>query len=430
MDKQAVVFIISRNLIFALATMIVNLKHTNPWLCKNIIVYHSDLTTKDIKAIKKLQNNIQFIEYTYSQWISDHKVPESSLSQDFIERYSHLTYAKYKIVELLEYYNKVLYLDVDMLITGSLKELFESDFPVAWQGIHNFKDKLVTWKNIPKELSNQYLKEIDSFKYYIKPNAGLLYFTDLIDYKKALQDGKRCICDLMDYYSSILDELSITFMLGKQNIEPYYLDNTVYNVLPYKKINYNSKIIHFYSNTKPWQNDATQICFPKWTEYYLEAKNIIREQEIFNIQTKELGDNYVKLAVSNIWIKLLYSYNINIPNGFELDYSSFHDRILKITHCKYSNIWFEIKIADIIKGDFIVGFVIKDKYLVGLENIGISLKNIVDKFNNLEEMNANKINFHKNKVIYISTSRLKENEIEIALDFFSKIILEPLYFLD
>ncbi|OAQ15836.1 hypothetical protein F480_04275 [Bibersteinia trehalosi Y31] len=142
---------------------------------------------------------------------------------------------KYKIVGLLEHYNKILYLDVDMFINGSLDKLFESDKPV-WQGVHNFKERLITWKSIPKNLEEYYLRDIKSFKHYIKPNSGLLYFTDVIDHKKAIQDARRFICDLIDYYSSMLDELSITFMLGKQNIEPDYLDNTIYNVLPYKKL--------------------------------------------------------------------------------------------------------------------------------------------------------------------------------------------------
>ncbi|OAQ15837.1 hypothetical protein F480_04280 [Bibersteinia trehalosi Y31] len=87
MSKQtkAIVFIINRNLIFALATMIVNLKHTNSCLCKNIIVYHADLTQEDIDSIHKLQsNNIQFVVYTYSQWISEHSQPQSILSEKFI----------------------------------------------------------------------------------------------------------------------------------------------------------------------------------------------------------------------------------------------------------------------------------------------------------------------------------------------------------
>ncbi|OAQ15835.1 hypothetical protein F480_04270 [Bibersteinia trehalosi Y31] len=121
-------------------------------------------------------------------------------------------------------------------------------------------------------------------------------------------------------------------------------------------------------------------------------------------------------------MRLFANHKIITPCGFEIDYKTFENKIVKFTHYKYEDVWFEIKIDDPTKNDFIIGFVIKNKHLLASDKIRNELKNTVSLH---EEMN-----YHENKVIYISTPKLEENEIVSTLNVFSKIILDSPSFLD
>lgn len=367
--NHAIVFYINRRYCFACEEMVINLQRTNPNLYDNVVIYHNDLLEEDKNKLLLLEPKCIFVDYSYEQWESEFKKPTSAKAKMFLEKYSHLVYVKYKVIELLEHYHKVLFLDCDMLVLDDISDIFELD-GVAWRNCYS------KWHDIMKS-------KVDKSKYeeYFSSvplnmpslNGGLFYCSDKdLDWKAMSNDGHDFIMTFMDYFIGAIDELAISYMVAKNNVPLTELDKTVWNSLV-AWYTYDTKIVHFMGGYKVWENELLQTVFPQWIKNYNYAKKITqRDAE----QVVEHNDFYLKgLLFERFWINILQNSDFRIPE--ELTLKCLFNRNTVYLHYT-TNIHYLIR-HEFYGEYFISGLRIRD-------NILCSCREFVDEIKSIENM--------------------------------------------
>lgn len=161
---------------FALATLLVNLKETNHDLYDMIIIYHDCISDNEKILLRQIETRLKFISYTREDCITEHNMDENLLK---IDVFSHYALVKYKVLQHLQDFNKVLFLDCDILIRKKIDDLFKiQGCAVYRQGAsyHRIMEKFCS-KFLNKNFAN-------NFPYFANLN------TQLIDkYGKILQGG-------------------------------------------------------------------------------------------------------------------------------------------------------------------------------------------------------------------------------------------------
>lgn len=261
--NNALIFIANKSHLFALSSLIFNLQFSANIIYDGIIVYHDDLTESELSFLKKVDEKIEFIKYSYENWVEEHGEVESESAKYFLARYTHMAWCKYKIIEQLEFYKKILYLDLDIVVRGDISEIFNLN-NVAWRDGFDFHRKF-------QEAFEGKLEEVDELNSLPKgtsaPNAGLLYFCDNFNYQQAKDQGRKFIIKYMNFFKAHIDELAISWMINYSGIEVHHLDKEIYNVLP-EQSGGKAKIIHFMGASKAWSDPMMQIIFPEWLMFY------------------------------------------------------------------------------------------------------------------------------------------------------------------
>ena len=206
--NRAICVIADRNYIFAIGAFINNIKMFDVKY-DNIIIYCYGFSKTDKEVILKADEKCIFVEYTKEDFFNEFKIDEKSSPKivQFINRYSHLTYIKFKVLEQLENYKTVMFLDLDIIVRGNLEDLFKFKEQIAWRNGNPFGMKFAPALNALKTTLDKVpeLKGISSD--FPTPNGGLVVLNDTINYSMALSVGKEFISKYITYFPNALDEL-------------------------------------------------------------------------------------------------------------------------------------------------------------------------------------------------------------------------------
>lgn len=187
---------------------------------------------------------------------------------DANHRYSIMTYYRFFIPEILNDIEKIIYMDSDMMVRGSLDELWNTDLT----------DKAcaaVVDQNCD-DVTNYNRLSLDAEQYF---NAGMLLIN--LDYWRRndiahkclnyiLENPEKCKYNDQDALNVILNK-HITTVSPTFNFQEGWYNPISHIFYHYKKIEVintvknNPVIVHFNTETKPWHND----CLNPWTEEYL-----------------------------------------------------------------------------------------------------------------------------------------------------------------
>jgi len=184
---------------------------------------------------------------------------------------------------------KVLYLDCDIIINGSLKELYNTDltgllFAAAYDFIEVAGEEFkVTFQQ--RLVANNYMPE--TYKYV---NAGVLLMN--LDYFRQVVTTEE-IVNMIDDLGAILkwhDQDFINYVFHKYI---HYIDYKMYNYFPIYKdwddLNPGKPvIIHFAGDFKPWRDNYFKLC-----EQYIVARN--NRTRPFVEQAKELYEKFAAM---------------------------------------------------------------------------------------------------------------------------------------
>lgn len=213
--------------------------------------------------------------------------------------WSTATFYRLFIPQILKGYDKVLYLDCDVLVKDSLVELFRVDLKNKQAGCVYDEVRYTGKFDRVRDIS-KYLGIKDYKKYF---NAGVLLFNiEEIDGKKFAKDFVK---ELHRPYLPFLDQ-DILNILWKDKFLPL---NGKWNYQYYVMIEHpdlkdneelvgaleNRKIIHYVTQNKPWTSPELPLAYEWWSE----ARKTPFYEEIIYKNTK----------TSNLLLKNLLKYN-------------------------------------------------------------------------------------------------------------------------
>lgn len=236
-----------------------------------IYLFHSELDAKKINILRHLiehNNGTLFVKEIDDAVMRD--VPVSALSKE--------TYYRLMAPSLLpEYLNRILYIDIDTIVVGNIRKMYETDFngnlfmavPDTSSGIETVK------KNLRMKKSSVYV------------NAGILLMNlellrqefnleEALDYAKKYPD-RVPNCD-QDLINGLYTE-RIGYLEWNYNYEARFHSISEVLIWPfqYRKLLDEIKIVHYMGAGKPWRPG---FCGKYLREYCKYAKHTVFRDEI------------------------------------------------------------------------------------------------------------------------------------------------------
>ena len=243
--------------------MLLQIEKTNRDVFDEVIVFDTGLNDNDKALMQKLMP-CRFIKY-------ESPISNELLKRDRFKRFSLIMFARYEMFRLLNDYSLIMWMDTDMVIQGSLKELLDETagygFSILCEDPHNKSAKKVDYMRtnffhaISKYNMNTYL--------YC---TGMIIVRDCLEqscdftewcYQKTLEWADNL--NLPD--QGVLNALTQEFKL---NVKPFG-NNGKYGCYPFIGRNCEDAItVHSWGTNKFWNNWYLNCKFPFWEECYRE----------------------------------------------------------------------------------------------------------------------------------------------------------------
>jgi glycosyltransferase involved in cell wall biosynthesis/predicted SAM-dependent methyltransferase len=318
-DKRIViVFGISKDLTFALANTLLGLKkYCDNRILKNIIVYHDGISEEEKLAI----NKILLCKFTLYN-----KNDCGILANSAANIYSDLMYAKYECFNMLNDYDIVVWTDVDVLVTGDIKNVI---FDAAKSGFgicrnNNFKNK----DNFNKLLIEY---NMDLFLY----NSGFLIISRELPCWEQMADWCKDMTNKLNTHLKWPDQGILNLLLQNFNIVPYIIDIQMYQRHPYHElkstfIEKNKSIkkpylLHSYGSEKFWNSPLFFLGFHEWRENNkiwcrLRLEACDKKPPLVSVIMPVLNSKkYIEEAVSSILEQTFFDLELIIVDGGSSD---------------------------------------------------------------------------------------------------------------
>lgn len=175
-NKYAIVYACDKNFLFTFCTSLLSIKKYSPDTLNHtdIILYYNGLNSDDLSLISKICP-VTCIEYVFPLTINQ-------LDENF-KKYTQLAYARYEIFSMLNTYEKVLYIDVDTMITNDLAYIFSN-----YCNENGLAFSIDEQKGLNKVAKNfkQPLQEYNMDKLGL--NSGVILFSNKIKNPEAVKD--------------------------------------------------------------------------------------------------------------------------------------------------------------------------------------------------------------------------------------------------
>ena len=288
------------NMSFALANVLSGIKKHITKSKYDIFVYYKDISDKE----KQILNSIipsNFIEYNF---------PLIEISKHSVNRYSLLAYSRYECFDYLDEYQKVLWLDIDVLIQKNLDNFI------------NFDDAQMSLWQSPVRTGFNFTKPVDGFdmevKYY---NTGIILFSDKIPDYKIMKDwcykqteklGQTLVCA----EQGIINLLIQAFKININNLDEKY------NCHPGKQFVKNAVIVHpyaeekfwnYYYNFEEWNNNYKYWLKLGGTSYKGKKANFF-DKVLIKFKKKYMPEAPDFKRHTGKFIKYVYNYNFKKAN--------------------------------------------------------------------------------------------------------------------
>lgn len=329
--KIPVVFAIDNNYVKQLATVVVSiLKNSdskNAFEFNILSSYISDENKQKLCSLSSFNKNITFNFIDMKECISHLDLEKYMSRRDDYKYISIETYFRFFIPDLFPQYNKVLYLDADILVMQDIKQLFDTDISSFYAGVIQdtvlevFIDREDIKTNTePKRTYKEYFKEKLKKENQIYFNAGVLLLNldkirrDNVVEKlwKFAQEESPLEYQDQDILNAVLEQ-NIKFVDDKWNVlkdlcwfatqaKEKSRKQQLFSV--YKK----PGIFHYVGANKPWDSSHNEYNYPfikEWWKYYKMTPYYKNEESeilkrISNIQNDAKYKNYRSLILFRI----------------------------------------------------------------------------------------------------------------------------------
>lgn len=273
----------------ALQSLIENASKEYNYLIK---ILHTNVQTEHIEQIKKYESknvNIEFVDLSY--YIE--KVQDKLYTRDY---YTNTTYFRLFLPELYPQYDKVLYLDSDIIVVGDISELYNTDMDTNL--VAAAPDDIIQYNKVFQDYA-ELVVGVAKYQHYF--NAGVLLMN--LDELRKFKFQEKFLYLLGTVKFSVAQDQDYLNRLCKGRVNLISHD---WNVMPYVNVETKPediKLIHYNFAYKPWHfEDVTYNeyfwKYAKKTEFYdkiIKIKNSYTEEQKF--QDKEAEKGLVELAM-------------------------------------------------------------------------------------------------------------------------------------
>ena len=242
----AIVFSGTRDLVFAMANVVIGIKKHSPNLEFDTIVYHDGICKEDQDRFNKITST-SFKFYNGNKYLE--KLPET----ENIKKYSIMSFAIYEIFNLLNIYKRVIYLDSDLLIQKDITEML-SYGPIAMGN-----GRLTINEACGFEI-------LDENNNHSARSFGVVIVNDSLPrYEKLTTE---CYQLTKKYWDTLVfpDQgiLNLVMALNKIKIENL---PKKYNTGKAQSNLHKATIVHMQGGkSKFWNNGVSNIMFPEWNQ--------------------------------------------------------------------------------------------------------------------------------------------------------------------
>ncbi|MCI8362462.1 MAG: glycosyltransferase family 8 protein [Clostridia bacterium] len=267
----------------ALQSLIDNANKEYKYLIK---VLHTNVQKEHMEQIKKFESenvNIEFVDLSY--YIE--KVKDKLYTRDY---YTNTTYFRLFLPELYPQYDKVLYLDSDIIVVGDISELYNTD--MGTNLVAATPDDIIQYNKVFQDYA-ELVVGVASYKNYF--NAGVLLMN--LDELRKFNFQEKFLYLLGTVKFSVAQDQDYLNRLCKGRVT---LVDHAWDVMPY--VNNETKpeeikLIHYNFAYKPWHfEDVTYNEYfweyAKKTEFYekiVKIKDSYTEEQKFQDREAEKG---------------------------------------------------------------------------------------------------------------------------------------------
>lgn len=240
-----------------------------------IKVLHTNVKENNVRKIKKFETenvNIEFVNLSY--YIK--KVQDKLYTRDY---YTNTTYFRMFLPELYPQYDKVLYLDSDIVVLGDISQLYNTE--IGTNLVAAAPDDIIQYNKVFQEYAE---KVVGVVKYQNYFNAGILLMN--LDQLRKFNFQDKFLYLLGTVKFSVAQDQDYLNRLCKGRVT---LINSQWDVMPVvnRKINKEDiKIIHYNFAYKPWRFEDVQYKEYFW-EYARKTEFLDEIQKIKNSYTEE-----------------------------------------------------------------------------------------------------------------------------------------------
>lgn len=260
-----------------------------------IKVLHTNVCEEHKKQIKKYECenvNIEFVDLSY--YIE--KVKDKLYTRDY---YTNTTYFRLFLPELYPQYDKVVYLDSDIIVVGDISELYNVD--MGTNLITAAPDDIIQYNKVFQDYA-ELVVGVAKYQHYFNAGVLLMNLDQLRKFKfqekflYLLGTVKFSVAQDQDYLNRLCKGRT-TLISHDWNVMPYVNEETKEE---------NIKLIHYNFAYKPWHFEDVTYNEYFWkyaqkTEFYdeiIKIKESYTEEQKF--QDREAERKLVELATKEI----------------------------------------------------------------------------------------------------------------------------------
>jgi len=244
-NHTVIVLGITDNWVFAAGTILLGIKKYTTKRNFDIIIFHQNLSAKNKEFLNKILpcNFIQF--------------DESKINSERFIKITKMAFSIYECLTLFQKYEKVIWLDADIVIIGNIDQLMGINFS---QDIAMYNRRVPIGRDLDKPLP-QYNMNKNCF------NSGVVIFNKKISNPLKIKDFLYLITNNFSEHIAG-DQSAINIALQEFNLKIYPLEEK-YNCLPEKSYSRKVKdvrIVHPRGAKCFWKN----LIDLQWDEYYYQ----------------------------------------------------------------------------------------------------------------------------------------------------------------
>jgi len=229
-----------------------------------IKILYTSILKENIKRIKKLEKNNLTIEFVDLNYYID-SIKEKLYTRDY---YSKATYFRLFLPNLYPQYDKVLYLDADIVLNADVAELFHIDIKNNLVGAA--PDEVVGFTPIFREYVEKVVG-VSSYKHYF--NAGVLIMN--LKELRAFNFQEKFLYLLEKVTFSVAQDQDYLNRICKGRV---HLLNVTWDKMPVARksiANKDIKLVHYNFAHKPWHYES--VLYEEFFWKYAEKTEFIDE---------------------------------------------------------------------------------------------------------------------------------------------------------